>query len=211
MPDAPDLDRVASDILVAATHEFAEHGLAGARVDAIAARTGTSKRMIYYHFGSKEGLYAAVLAHAYRDVRGQGFDAAMVEGVPALDALLALAAHAFDSHASHPEFVRLVMYENLQGGRTVAGLTDIAALNRDGLAQVAALLARGQAEGTVRADVAARDVYLLFIAQCFHHVSNRLSLGAVLGTDAAAAAEMDARRRAAVIESVRRFVQKSGD
>ena len=208
------MDPVVRDILEAGLAEFAEHGLAGARVESVAARTRTSKRMIYYHFGGKEGLYAAVLDHAYRLVRGDGFDASRLEGVPAMQALESLVGHAFDSHCAHPEFVRLVMYENLQGARTVATLPGIAQLNRDGLAQVAALLERGQAEGSMRADVAVRDVYLLFISQCFHHVSNRSSVAVVLGPDtgpdaAAAAAVADAsrRRRAAVVESVRRFVE----
>ena len=152
------MDPVVRDILEAGLAEFAEHGLAGARVESVAARTRTSKRMIYYHFGGKEGLYAAVLDHAYRLVRGDGFDASRLEGVPAMQALESLVGHAFDSHCAHPEFVRLVMYENLQGARTVATLPGIAQLNRDGLAQVAALLERGQAEGSMRADVAVRDV-----------------------------------------------------
>ena len=49
--------------------EFADKGLSGARIDEIAARTRTSKRMIYYYFGSKEGLYISVLEEAYRTIR----------------------------------------------------------------------------------------------------------------------------------------------
>ena len=55
------------EILDVATSEFAEHGFSGARVDEIAARTRTTKRMIYYYFGSKEGLFVAVLERAYAD------------------------------------------------------------------------------------------------------------------------------------------------
>ncbi len=57
-----------ANILEVATAEFADKGLAGARIDEIAALTHTSKRMIYYYFGSKEGLYLAVLEEAYRRV-----------------------------------------------------------------------------------------------------------------------------------------------
>ena len=56
-----DPDRTMANILQVATAEFADKGLAGARIDEIAALTSTSKRMIYYYFGSKEGLYVAVL------------------------------------------------------------------------------------------------------------------------------------------------------
>ena len=55
----PDATREA--ILAAATHEFAQHGLAGARVDRIAERAGINKRMLYYYFGQKESLFLAVL------------------------------------------------------------------------------------------------------------------------------------------------------
>src|SRR5579864_1030380 len=64
-----DADRARADILAIATEEFASKGLSGARVDEIAARTHTVKRMIYYYFGSKEGLYRAVLARCYENIR----------------------------------------------------------------------------------------------------------------------------------------------
>ena len=60
-----DADRTQREILDVATQEFAERGFAGGRVDEIAARTRTTKRMIYYYFESKQGLYAAVLQAAY--------------------------------------------------------------------------------------------------------------------------------------------------
>jgi AcrR family transcriptional regulator len=62
-------ERTKREILAAATREFAARGLSGARVDAIAARTRTTKRMIYYYFGGKEKLYIAVLEKVYTDIR----------------------------------------------------------------------------------------------------------------------------------------------
>src|SRR4051812_33545453 len=101
---------VVEDILTVAVSEFSAHGLAGARVDAIAARTRTSKRMLYYHFGSKEGLYAAALDHAFRVVRPPEPD---FDALPPMEALRTWVGFAFEAHASHPEFVRMVMGENL--------------------------------------------------------------------------------------------------
>src|SRR5215510_13914583 len=66
---ANDAERTKADILAVATEEFATYGLSGARVDAIAERTRTSKRMIYYYFKGKEGLYRAVLEKAYSEIR----------------------------------------------------------------------------------------------------------------------------------------------
>ena len=62
-------EKTRENILQEAIVEFVQQGLSGARVDAIAERIHTSKRMIYYYFGSKEGLYVAVLEDAYRRIR----------------------------------------------------------------------------------------------------------------------------------------------
>ena len=64
-----DAERTRREILEIATREFAESGYAGARVDEIAERTRTTKRMIYYYFGSKERLFVAVLERAYATIR----------------------------------------------------------------------------------------------------------------------------------------------
>ena len=68
-PRTNDPERTMADIIEVATHEFSEKGLAGARIDVIAEAMRTSKRMIYYYFGSKEGLYIRVLEEAYRRIR----------------------------------------------------------------------------------------------------------------------------------------------
>src|SRR3546814_12541405 len=64
-----DPDGTRRDILEVASREFALNGLSGARIDEIAARTRSSKRVIYYYFGDKEGLYLRALENAYRPVR----------------------------------------------------------------------------------------------------------------------------------------------
>ena len=61
-----DAERTRAELLDVATAVFAEQGYSGARVDEIAERTRTTKRMIYYYFGGKEQLYLAVLENAYR-------------------------------------------------------------------------------------------------------------------------------------------------
>lgn len=64
-----DAERTRAELLAVATEVFAESGYSGARVDEIAERTRTTKRMIYYYFGGKEQLYLAVLENAYRGIR----------------------------------------------------------------------------------------------------------------------------------------------
>src|SRR5688500_14684811 len=112
------------NIIEVATREFAEKGFSGARVDEIAGRTRTSKRMIYYYFGGKEGLYIAVLEEAYRKIRGVEATLDLAHQPPE-EALRALVGFTFDYQNAHPEFVRLVMNENILNGAYVARSKDI--------------------------------------------------------------------------------------
>lgn len=196
------LNPVVEDILTAAVNEFAAHGLAGARVDAIAARTRTSKRMLYYHFGSKEGLYAAALDHAFRVVRHAEPD---YDALPPLEALRAWTGFVFDAHVRHPEFVRMVMGENLVGGRFLREAQGIQSLNRAGLELPRRILERGQAEGSMRPDARAIDVYTNAIALSFYFVSNRHTFSAIFepGVDPQRAAD---ERRRVIIETIMRQV-----
>ena len=79
-----------ANIISVATQEFAENGLSGARIDEIAAKTATSKRMIYYYFGDKAGLYRHVLEAAYARVRA-GEEALQLDHLDPVDALRRLA------------------------------------------------------------------------------------------------------------------------
>ena len=102
-----------------ATQEFARVGYAGARVDEIAARTRTTKRMIYYYFGGKEQLFTAVLERAYGVIREaeQQLD---VEHLDPVAAIRRLAELTFDHHEQHPDFIRLVSIENIHGAEHIA-------------------------------------------------------------------------------------------
>lgn len=98
--------RTMAGILEVATKEFAEKGLSGARIDAIADATSTSKRMIYYYFGSKEGLYVAVLEESYRRMRS--IEAELhLENLEPVAALRRLVEFTFDHHSSNEDYIRL--------------------------------------------------------------------------------------------------------
>src|ERR671920_1219536 len=96
--------RTRAEILDVATREFSEHGYSGARVDEIAERTRTTKRMLYYYFESKEGLYAEVLKSAYAEIRSkeQTID---VDHLDPVAAIRRIAELTFDHHEAHPEFI----------------------------------------------------------------------------------------------------------
>lgn len=177
-----DADLSRSDILDVATQEFAAHGLSGARVDAIAERTRTSKRMIYYHFGSKEGLYLAVLEKAYQAIRDVE-DALNLANLDPETAIRVLIGSTFDYDEAHPEFVRLVAIENIHRAEHMARSETIARLNVSVIDALTAILERGRKEGTFRAAISAVDLHMMISAFCFFRVSNRHTFGTIFARD----------------------------
>ena len=117
-----------ADILEVATREFSDKGLAGARIDEIAAATRTSKRMIYYYFESKEGLYVAVLEEAYRRMRAIEAELHLQDLAPE-EALRRLVGFTLDYQLANPDFIRLVMTENINRGEFLAQSKSIQKLN----------------------------------------------------------------------------------
>jgi len=196
----PDAGRTRQAILAAAREEFAAHGLSGARVDAIAARTKTVKRMIYYYFGSKEGLYLAVLEEAYAAIR-RDEQALGLDRLPPLEAIRRLVEFTFDYEEAHPEFIRLVSIENIHNGRHIAGSKTIQAVNSPVIATLARLLDRGKRDGVFRPSVEPTDVHMLISAVCFFRVSNRHTFGALFGCDLLDPA-MRARHKAMLVDAV---------
>ncbi|MGF7154727.1 TetR/AcrR family transcriptional regulator [Novosphingobium gossypii] len=198
MQDQGFTERNRRDIVAIATAHFAERGFAGARVDEIAAATATSKRMIYYHFGSKEGLYRAVLTEAYRGIRSAELGAGL-DAMPALAALERLTALTFDYHFRHPELVRLVMDENMRQAPHVASVVE--AHNATVLPSIQALIDRGVLEGTFRPGIEALDLHMTISALAFYYVSNRYTFATIFQADTTSDAAA-ARRREQVVAIV---------
>jgi AcrR family transcriptional regulator len=197
-------ERTRADILDAAIAEFSEKGFDGGRVDDIAARTRTTKRMIYYYFGGKEQLYAAVLERMYGGIR-DAEAAQSLDALPPLDALRRMVEVTFDHHAAHPEFVRLVSVENIHGARNVAASPTIRARNAAVIGALQALIARGERSGDFRKGLDALDLHILISSFCFYRVSNRHTLLAIYGRDLRTAESVAAQRRM-ITEAVLRYV-----
>ena len=179
-----DADRTQREILDVATKEFAEQGFAGARVDEIAARTRTTKRMIYYYFGSKERLFVAVLERAYAGIRAaeQTID---VDHLDAAAAIRRLAELTFDHQESHPDFCRLVAIENIHRAEHIAGREDFAGENSRAIELIEAILERGRADGSFTRDIDAVDLHMMISAFCVFRVANRHTFGAIFDRDLA--------------------------
>lgn len=177
-----DAERTRAEILEVAGREFADQGFAGARVDVIAAKTSTTKRMIYYYFGGKEQLYVAVLEQAYTRIRAleQQLD---VEHLDPVAAIRELAGLTFDHHESHPDFIRLVSIENIHRAEFLARSTVLTGLANPALDVLGGILQRGREAGEFRADVDALDVHQVISAFCVFRTANRHTFGAIFHRD----------------------------
>jgi AcrR family transcriptional regulator len=177
-----DPEQTRADILDVATREFAELGYSGARVDQIAERTRTTKRMIYYYFGGKEQLWIAVLERAYAGIRlaEQAID---VEHLDPLSAIRRLAELTFDHHDSHPDFIRLVSIENIHRAEHLARSPDFARLNSPVIELIGRILDRGRESGAFRRDVDPLDLHMLISSYCVFRVANRYTFRAIFGRD----------------------------
>lgn len=201
-----DPERTMAGILAVALREFADKGLSGARIDEIAAATRTSKRMIYYYFGSKEGLYLAVLEHSYREMRRIEGELTL-DNLPPEDALRRLVEFTFDHHATHEDYIRIVMNENIERGKYLAQSRIIQELNVPAISAIERLYARGLAEGVFREGLDPVDLHASISALAFFNVSNQYSFGQIFKRDPSAPAAR-AMRRASIVEMVVRFVRR---
>jgi AcrR family transcriptional regulator len=177
-----DADRTRAEILAVATEEFAHSGYAGARVDVIAAKTSTTKRMIYYYFGGKEQLYVAVLEAAYLRIRSLETQLD-VEHLDPVEAVREVAGLTFDHHEAHPDFVRLVSIENIHHGEHIARSSVLSGLATPALDVLGGILERGRAAGRFRDDVDALDVHQVISGFCIFRTANRHTFGALFGRD----------------------------
>jgi AcrR family transcriptional regulator len=188
-----DKDRTRGEILDVAADEFAERGYNGARVDEIAARTRTTKRMIYYYFGGKKQLYMAVLERAYARIRAAE-QAVQVDHLDPVTAIRRLAEITFDHHEAHPEFIRLVSIENIHHADHIAELPGLVDLSMPVVQLLDGILRRGRKTGVFRTDVDAIDVHMMISAYCFFRVANRHTFGALFGRDLVDPARRDLYR-----------------
>ena len=180
--------------------EFAEHGLSGARVDAIAAKTQTTKRMIYYYFASKEGLYLAVLEEAYREIR-EAESTLELSRLPPVQAMTRLIEATFDCQERHPGFIRLVSIENIHHGRYLRQSESIRGLNVAVIEAMRGIIARGQSEGVFRTQYEVVDLHMLISAICFFRVANRYTFGTLFALDLSEP-EVQARHKKMLVDAV---------
>jgi len=181
-----DSERTQAAILVAATREFAQHGLGGARVDRIAAGARTNKRMLYYYYGSKEALFVAVLEETYASIR-RAEKALSLLDVDPVESVHRLVEFTWNYYLAHPEFLTLLNSENLHGARHVRKSPNVREMNSPLIETLAEVLARGARSGVFRGGVDALQLYVTIAALSYFYLSNNQTLSAVFGRDLATA------------------------
>ena len=177
-----DPERNRGRILAAALGEFARYGLGGARVDRIAARARANKRMLYYYFGNKEGLFLAVLESRYAHIRRAelGLHLGALDPV---EGIRRLVAFTWDYYLKHPEFLTLLNSENLHRARHLRQSRQIAAMHSPLVATLRDLLERGLREGEFRRGVDPVQLYISIAALGYFYLGNRHTLSTIFERD----------------------------
>ena len=169
-------------ILRAATKVFAKHGFAGGRVEQISKAAKSYDRMIYYYFGSKEGLFIAVIEEMYR--RFNEAEAKLVLDIARpVEALSKVIRFMWGYYQRNPEFITLLNTENLHRGKHISKSLRAREFSSPAVDVLGQVLVSGAQQRLFRADVAARDVYLMIAAMGYFYMSNRYTLSAFLGED----------------------------
>ncbi|WP_297577156.1 TetR/AcrR family transcriptional regulator [Devosia sp.] len=194
------------NIIEVASQEFALNGLSGARIDEIAAKTRSSKRMIYYYFGDKDGLYLSALESAYRQVR-EGEAKLDIAGLSPVEGLRRLVEFTFDHHHQHEDFIRMVMIENIHHGQYLERSSLVRDLNVTAIAHIGDLYERGLADGSFRPGLDPLEIHWQISALCFFNVSNRATFSKLFARDFGAPDMLD-RLRQNTIDMVLRYVAR---
>ncbi len=175
-----DAERSQAAILAAATEEFAQHGLGGARMDGIAEKAQLNKRLIYYYFKDKDQLFQAVLEQSYRQIREQE-RALNLEALEPAAAMRALVEFTWNYYIAHPEFLTLLNSANLHRGRHLETSQRARALNSPLIELLGDILERGRKTGQFRGGIDPLQLYISIAGMSYFYLSNNATLSAIFG------------------------------
>ena len=192
-------------ILRAATKIFAKHGFSGGRVDEISKAARSYDRMIYYYFGSKEGLFIAVLEDMYRRFN-DAETALQLSSEQPVESLTAVIAFMWNFYQRNPEFMTLLNDENLHRGKHISKSLRARDYSSPAIQILERVLESGAKKKVFRSGVSARDVYLMIAAMNYFYLANRHTLSAFLG-EKLESPEALAHWQAFVVEAVLRTVK----
>ncbi len=177
-----DPERTRARILDAARDEFAAHGLGGARVDRIAANADANKRMLYYYFGNKDGLFLAVLEGAYAHIR-EAEKALHLTEIDPPEAIRRLIAFTWEYYLEHPEFMTLLNSANLHQARHLKKSKKVRNMHSPFVAMIEEVLERGRRAGVFRAGVDPVQLYISIAGLTYFYLGNKFTLSTIFARD----------------------------
>jgi len=169
-------------LLQAALAEFCENGFSGARTAAIAARAGCNIRMLYHHYGDKDGVYLAALERVYEELRTseEQLNLADLDPVAGMKALIEF---TFDHMLIHQEFIKMIAIENIQQGTYLHRSETVPQRALPLIGSIKTLLLRGQKTGVFRKRVDPVQLYISILSMSYLHLSNKYTLSITFGQD----------------------------
>jgi TetR/AcrR family transcriptional regulator len=183
-------------VLAAAVQEFAEKGIAGARIDKIAKRARVNKQALYYHFGDKERLFRAALSSVYEQFRVERTDLESARSSP-VDSMKTLVAAIFDHVRDHEDGTAIIGHENRLHGDHLT--PNVRKLVRRAVAPmisaISTTLKRGQTQGSFSRTVDPIQLYLTIISLCMFNFTNAFTLSAIVGRDLLSKPALVARKQ----------------
>jgi AcrR family transcriptional regulator len=203
-PKIRDSERSRAAILVAAREEFSRTGLGGARVERIAEKAAVDKKLVYYYFKDKDGLFSAALESVYAEIRNAQLYLDL-QGMAPLIALRRLVEFTWDYYIAHPEFITLLNSENLHLARHLQGSPRIRELNSPLVDSLSDILERGQKQGLFRAGIDPVQLYITIAGCSYFYLSNIHTLSAGFNRDFKAPKQLTLRL-AHITEVVSAFV-----
>jgi AcrR family transcriptional regulator len=177
-----DADRTREAILRAAMSEFAGHGFGGARMEAIAERSGVNKKLIYYYFAGKDELFLAVLEQTYADIRAAERELHLEASDP-IEAVRSLVAFTWRYYLAHPEFLALLNSENMHRAGHLKRSRRIRQMNSPLIEVLADVLVRGEKSGALRPAIDAMQLYISIAGLAYFYLSNNHTLSAIFGRE----------------------------
>jgi AcrR family transcriptional regulator len=205
-PKAPAANR--ASIVAAAIDEFAARGFKGASMDAIAARTHTTRALINYYFGGKEKLYIAVLEQVYAGIR-EAEGKLDLDHLEPLDAVRSIVEFTYTYYLEHEGFVRIVVAENQARGRQFRKSKAMRSLNRPIIDRLSRVIERGQAQGLFRPGVDPVEVHKSIAALGMFNVTNQYTFGSIFQREMGRKGDV-ARRRAMVADLILSYLTRGG-
>lgn len=181
-PQKRNAEETRERLMLAATQEFCERGYDGARIERIAKNARCNIRMAYHYFEGKEGLYLAVLERVYSELRQKEKELNLEHLDPA-SGMRRLIEFTFDHMGAHPEFIKLVVNENLLSGRMLKKSSKVVHETTPLVGMINGALERGEKVGIFRPGVDPMQLYVSILSLSFVHISNRYTLSIIFEKD----------------------------